>query len=77
MNLVDTDTTPLSLAPSTSCDAEAEARGVSPTRSELVGLVPEKVLFETAAHHVLLPDFTPDMVLETKVRAATRGSAAR
>jgi glutamate formiminotransferase/formiminotetrahydrofolate cyclodeaminase len=73
MNLVDTDSTPLSLVFDT-VRAEAEARGVSPTRSELVGLVPEKVLFETAAHHVLLPDFTPDMVLETKVRAATQAA---
>ena len=75
MNLVDTDATPLSLVFDT-VRAEAEARGVSPTRSELVGLVPEKVLFETAAHHVLLPDFTPDMVLETQVRAAVAASAA-
>jgi glutamate formiminotransferase / formiminotetrahydrofolate cyclodeaminase len=69
MNLVDTDSTPLSLVFDT-VRAEAEVRGVSPTRSELVGLVPEKVLFETAAHHVLLPGFSTDMVLETKVRAA-------
>jgi glutamate formiminotransferase/formiminotetrahydrofolate cyclodeaminase len=75
MNLVDTDSTPLSLVFDT-VRTEAEARGVSPTRSELVGLVPEKVLFETAAHHVLLPDLTPDMVLETKVRAAMESSAA-
>ena len=75
MNLVDTDSTPLSLVFDT-VRAEAEARGVSPTRSELVGLVPEKVLFETAAHHVLLPDFSPDMVLETHVRAAVAASAA-
>jgi len=73
MNLVDTESTPLSLVFDTVRE-EAEARGVSPTRSELVGLVPEKVLFETAAHHVLLPDFTPDMVLETKVRAATEAA---
>jgi glutamate formiminotransferase/formiminotetrahydrofolate cyclodeaminase len=76
MNLVDTDSTPLSLVFDT-VRAEAEARGVSPTRSELVGLVPEKVLFETAAHHVLLPDFSADMVLETKVRAAVEASSAQ
>jgi len=46
------------------------ARGVEPTHSELVGLVPEKVILEVAAHHVRLPELTTDMVLETKVRAA-------
>ena len=69
MNLVDTDRTPLSLVFDT-VRAEAESRGVTPTRSELVGLVPEKVLLETAAHHVRLPGLTTDMVLETRVRAA-------
>jgi glutamate formiminotransferase/formiminotetrahydrofolate cyclodeaminase len=52
---------------------EAEARGVTPTWSELVGLVPERVLFEAAARHVRLRNFTPDMVLERKVRAAISG----
>jgi glutamate formiminotransferase/formiminotetrahydrofolate cyclodeaminase len=69
MNLVDTDQTPLHRAYDM-VKMEAEARGVSPTRSELVGLVPEKVLFETAARHIGLPDFSTDMVLETQVREA-------
>jgi glutamate formiminotransferase/formiminotetrahydrofolate cyclodeaminase len=72
MNLVDTDQTPLHRA-FEMVRLEAEARGVSPTRSELVGLVPEKVLFETAARHIRLPDFTTDMVLEHQVRAAASG----
>jgi glutamate formiminotransferase/formiminotetrahydrofolate cyclodeaminase len=72
MNLVDTDQTPLHRAFDT-VRMEAEARGVSPTRSELIGLVPEKVLFETAARHIRLPDFSTSMVLEHKVRAAMSG----
>jgi len=52
---------------------EAEAQGVSPTWSEIVGLVPEKALFETAARHIQLRDFKPEMVLEHKVRAAVQG----
>jgi glutamate formiminotransferase/formiminotetrahydrofolate cyclodeaminase len=52
---------------------EAEARGVTPTWSELVGLVPERVLFEAAARHVRLKNFSPDMVLERKVRSAISG----
>jgi glutamate formiminotransferase/formiminotetrahydrofolate cyclodeaminase len=70
MNLVDTDRTPLHRAYDM-VRMEAEARGVTPTRSELVGLVPERVLFDAAAHHIRLPDFTSDMVLENQVRAAT------
>jgi glutamate formiminotransferase/formiminotetrahydrofolate cyclodeaminase len=35
--------------------------------------VPERVLFEAAARHVRLRNFSPDMVLERKVRAAITG----
>ena len=72
MNLVDTDKTPLYRAYDM-VRMEAEARGVTPTWSELVGLVPEKVLFETAARHIRLPNFSTSMVLEHKVRAALGG----
>jgi glutamate formiminotransferase/formiminotetrahydrofolate cyclodeaminase len=74
MNLVDTDQTPLSRV-FDFVRAEAEARGVSPTRSELVGLVPEKVLFEAAARHIRLPDFSTDLVLERQVREAQGGDS--
>ncbi len=72
MNLVDTEKTPLHVV-FDMVKLEAEARGVSPTWSELVGLVPERVLFEAAARHIQLRDFTTDMVLEKKVRAALSG----
>ena len=72
MNLVDTEKTPLYRAFDT-VKMEAEARGVSPTWSEIVGLVPERALFDTAARHVQLRDFRPEMVLEHKVRAAVQG----
>ena len=72
MNLVDTEKTPLHRA-FDMVKMEAEARGVSPTWSEIVGLVPERVLFETAARHIQLRDFKPEMVLEHKVRAAVTG----
>jgi glutamate formiminotransferase/formiminotetrahydrofolate cyclodeaminase len=75
MNLVDTDQTPLYRAYDMVA-MEAQARGVTPTHSELVGLVPEKVLFDTAARHIRLPDFSPEMVLETKVRAAMGGGTS-
>ena len=72
MNLVDTEKTPLHQAYDM-VKMEAEARGVTPTWSELVGLVPERVLFEAAARHVRLRNFSPDMVLERKVRAVITG----
>src|SRR5262245_6519130 len=72
MNLVDTERTPLYRA-FDSVKMEAEAQGVSPTWSELVGLVPERALFETAARHIQLREFKPEIVLENKVRAAVQG----
>jgi len=75
MNLVDTERTPLFRA-FDMVKMEAEARGVSPTWSEIVGLVPERALFDTAAHHLQLRDFSPEMVLERKVREAVEGGEA-
>lgn len=72
MNLVDTEKTPLHRA-FDMVEMEAQARGVSPTWSEIVGLVPERVLFDTASRHIQLRNFSPEMVLERKVRAAAQG----
>jgi glutamate formiminotransferase/formiminotetrahydrofolate cyclodeaminase len=72
MNLIDTERTPLHRA-FEMVKMEAEAHGVSPTWSEIVGLVPERALFETAARHVQLRNFSTDMVLEHKVRNAVQG----
>lgn len=72
MNLVDTEKTPLHQAYD-AVEMEAEARGVTPTWSEIVGLVPERVLFEAAARHLRLRNFSADMVLERKVRTAVAG----
>jgi glutamate formiminotransferase/formiminotetrahydrofolate cyclodeaminase len=72
MNLVDTEKTPLHRVFDT-VKMEAEAQGVSPTWSEIVGLVPERVLFDAAARHVQLRNFSPELVLDRKVRAAISG----
>lgn len=72
MNLVDTEKTPLHQAYDM-VRLEAEARGVTPTWSELVGLVPERALFDAAARHIRLRNFSTDMVLERKVRSAISG----
>jgi len=69
MNLTDTSVTPIWRAYD-EVRKEAEARGVSPTWSEIVGLVPERALFETAAHHIQLRGFSNAMVLEHRVRDA-------
>ncbi|CAN5767622.1 hypothetical protein BH11GEM2_BH11GEM2_40340 [soil metagenome] len=72
MNLVDTEKTPLHRV-FDMVKMEAEAHGVSPTWSEIVGLVPERALFAAAARHIQLRDFTPALVLDRKVREALSG----
>ena len=72
MNLVDTERTPLHRA-FDMVRMEAEAWGVTPTWSEIVGLVPERVLFDAGIRHVRLDRFTTDQVLERKVRGAIAG----
>ncbi|MCC6318827.1 MAG: glutamate formimidoyltransferase [Gemmatimonadaceae bacterium] len=72
MNLVDIEKTPLYRA-FDMVKMEAQAQGVSPTWSEVVGLVPERALFDTAARHLQLRGFSADAVLERKVRAAVSG----
>ncbi|MEO8336804.1 MAG: glutamate formimidoyltransferase [bacterium] len=72
MNLVDTEKTPLHRVFDV-VKMEAEAHGVTPTWSEIVGLVPERALFEAAARHIQLRDFTPQLVLERKVRESMTG----
>jgi glutamate formiminotransferase/formiminotetrahydrofolate cyclodeaminase len=72
MNLVDTERTPLHVA-FDMVRAEAEARGVTPSWSEIVGLVPERALFDAAVRHVRLRNFSNEMVLEHEVRRAISG----
>lgn len=72
MNLVDLDATPLHRAYEM-VRMEAEAQGVTPTWSEIVGLVPERALFEAAARHLRWRTYTPELVLERQVRKAAAG----
>ncbi|MDQ8165940.1 MAG: glutamate formimidoyltransferase [Gemmatimonadota bacterium] len=74
MNLVDTDTTSIARAYD-EVKRLAEARGVSPTWSEIVGLVPEKALFDVAVSHILLRGFSNDLVLEHNVRQVAAGDS--
>jgi glutamate formiminotransferase/formiminotetrahydrofolate cyclodeaminase len=72
MNLVDLEGTPLHVA-FDMVRTEAVARGVHPTWSEVVGLVPERALLDAAARHVQLRDFSPSIVLDRRVREAIAG----
>jgi len=73
MNLVDTERTPVHVA-FDMVRTEAEARGVTPTWSEIVGLVPERALLEAAVRHIRLRNFTSDMVLEHRSTHGRRQS---
>jgi glutamate formiminotransferase/formiminotetrahydrofolate cyclodeaminase len=70
MNLVDIDQTPMHRA-FDAVKMEAAANGVATTWSEIVGLVPERALFDAAVRHLQLDRFSADQVLERRVRGAT------
>src|SRR5213596_1142825 len=72
MNLVDTEKTPLHHA-FDFVKMRARAEGVDVTWSEIVGLVPERVLFDAAVSHLQLTKFAPAQVLERQVREVTSG----
>jgi glutamate formiminotransferase/formiminotetrahydrofolate cyclodeaminase len=71
MNLVDTDQTALHTV-FDFISEKAKAEGVDVTWSEIIGLVPEKVLFEASKNYLKLKAFTPDQVLERQVARAMR-----
>ena len=75
MNLVDTAQTPMHRV-FDFVKMEAAAQGVGVTWSEIVGLVPERSLFDAAASHMQLTQFTPEQVLERKVREAAAGGTS-
>ncbi len=72
MNLVDTEKTPLHRV-FDFVKTEAAAYGVTPTWSEIVGLVPERVILEAGARHIQLRGFSKAMLLETKLREVASG----
>ncbi len=75
MNLVDTEATPLHV-PFDFIAEQARATGSEVTWSEIVGLVPERVLFESAKHYLKLTHFTTDQVLERQVSRAIHAPGA-
>jgi glutamate formiminotransferase/formiminotetrahydrofolate cyclodeaminase len=75
MNLVDTEATPLHL-PFDFISQQAQVAGAEVTWSEIIGLVPERVLFDSAKHYLKLAKFTNDQVLERQVARAMRDADA-
>lgn len=75
MNLVDTGQTALHTVFDFISD-RANAEGVEVTWSEIIGLVPEGVLFDASKNHLKLRAFTPDQVLERQVARAMRSPAS-
>src|ERR1041385_7773033 len=72
MNLVDTEKTPLHNV-FDFVKIRAESEGAMVTWSEIVGLIPERVLIETAVSHLQLRQFTPKQLLERQVREVVSG----
>ncbi|MEO8194810.1 MAG: glutamate formimidoyltransferase [Gemmatimonadales bacterium] len=73
MNLVDTEQTALHTVFDFIAD-KARAEGVDVTWSEIIGLVPERVLFDSSKDHLKLREFTADQVLERQVARAMRAT---
>lgn len=75
MNLVDTEQTALHTVFDFIGD-KARAEGVEVTWSEIIGLVPERVLFDASKNHLKLARFSADQVLERQVARARRASTS-
>jgi len=74
MNLVRYPKTPIFRVFET-IKAEAARYGVNVLSSEVVGLVPQKAILDVAEYYLQLEGFSPEQVLEEKMRRAGVGSA--
>ncbi len=55
--------------------SEAERYGVAVTSSELIGLVPQAALMDVADFYLRLENFSPDQVLENKLKEVASGAS--
>jgi glutamate formiminotransferase len=69
INMTDFKRTPLHRVFET-VRSEAERHGVSVVGSEIVGLVPSEALVDAAEHYLRLEAFSPEQVLERKIRSS-------
>ncbi len=73
MNLTDFEKTPMELVFET-VRREAERYGVSIGSSEIVGLVPQKALDQTAEFYLRVENFRPEMILENRLETVMSAS---
>lgn len=73
MNLLDTAQTPLHVVMEAIARLAAE-HGLAVDRSELIGLIPQQVMLETAAHYLKLPGFTAAHTVEGAMRVKGAGT---
>jgi len=74
MNLTDFEVTPVHRV-FEAVREEAARRGVSIEGSEIIGLVPRRVLEMTAEYYLKVENFTPGVVLENRLAERPRGGA--
>jgi glutamate formiminotransferase len=67
MNLLDTGVTPLHIV-FDEVARQAEQLGIGVDRSELIGLMPEDVILQAAAHYLKLPDFHGSRTVQGAIR---------
>lgn len=75
MNLTDFEQTPVHVVFDV-VQREAAARGVGIAGSEIIGLVPKKVLEDAAAHYLKCENFETDLVLENRLNRVRRARDA-
>jgi glutamate formiminotransferase/formiminotetrahydrofolate cyclodeaminase len=75
MNLTNFERTPVHRAQEL-VRREAERYGLSITRAELVGLIPQKALLDSARYYLQLDQMQDDQVLELRLRAPAASSVA-
>jgi glutamate formiminotransferase len=73
MNLTDFEQTPIQLVFET-VRREAERYGVGIAGSEIVGLIPQKALDQTAEYYLRVENFRRDMILENRLAAVMDAS---
>jgi glutamate formiminotransferase / formiminotetrahydrofolate cyclodeaminase len=76
MNLTDYIITPIHVA-FEAVQARAAERGVAVAGSEVIGLVPQAALVQTATHSLALEQFNATQVLETRLEARLFGESVR
>ena len=72
MNLLDTTKTPLHVVYD-EITRQAAEHAIAVDRSELIGLLPQSVMLQAAAHYLRLPNFTPDRTIEGAITRISPG----